>query len=117
MTENYVHIKEVAIKNNCPECYSNDGLHINFRQKIKETKLYKSITSEITHDIVCKTCNSTIYPVSWSNDLERVFDYHQRALKPMKPSTYIKKTSWIVIAVVLTVILFGIFMVFYAENL
>jgi hypothetical protein len=47
MAEKLIDAKEVALKNNCPECYDNSGLRLTFRQKIKDTKFYKSITSEI----------------------------------------------------------------------
>ena len=117
MKDNYTHIKEVTIKNNCPECYSNDGLHIDFKQKIVETKFYKSITSDIRHELKCKTCNSTIYPIAWTDDIERVFNYHQRALHPMKASTYIKKTSWIIIALLLFLAILAFAIIYYAENL
>lgn len=114
MKDNYTHLKEVAIKNNCPECYSNDGLHIKFKQKVVETKFYKSITPDIQHEIICKTCNSKIYPVSWTDDIEQVFKYQQRALEPMKPSTYVKKASWIAIAIIVVAIGLAGFAVFYA---
>lgn len=117
MNDHYTHLKEVTLKNNCPECYSKDGLHINFQQKIIETKFYKSITPEVKHEIFCKTCNSTIYPVSWTNDIEQVFNYHQKALEPMNPSTYIKKASWVAIIGALLVVALAIFAVYYTQNL
>lgn len=117
MEDNYVHIKEVALKNNCPECYSNNGLHIKFKQKVVENKLYKSITDEVKHELVCKTCNSTIYPVSWTDTIEQVVNYHQKALEPMKPSTYIKKASWIAVASIILIIILAVFAVYYTQNL
>lgn len=115
MKDNYADLKEVAINNNCPECYSNDGLHIHFKQKIVETKFYRSITPEIKHEITCKTCNSVIYPVSWTDDIDRVFSYHQKALEPMKSSTYIKKNTWIVAIAILLVVALAAFLIFKAE--
>lgn len=117
MKDRYTHLKEVTLKNNCPECYSNNGLHIKFKQRIVENKFYKSITPEIEHSIICKTCNSTIYPVSWTDDLEQVFNYHQKALEPMKPSTYIKKGSWIAIIIVLLLIVLALLAIFYTQKL
>ena len=97
MAEILVIVKEVVLNNNCPVCYAKGSLLITFKQKVIETKFYKSITSEISHDINCKTCESTIYPVQWTNDIERVVDYQKKAFKPMSSSTYIKKTSWIIV--------------------
>ncbi|WP_298531205.1 hypothetical protein [uncultured Algibacter sp.] len=99
MSETFIDIKEVAINNNCPECYSKDGLRLKFKQKCINTKLYKSITSEIKHEIACKTCNSLIYPVQWTDDIERVFEYQKRAFTPKAKSTYLKKTSWLIIGI------------------
>ena len=98
MAENLVKVKEVTLNNNCPVCYAKGSLLITFMQKVIETKFHKSITQEIKHDINCKTCNSIIYPVQWTDDIERVVDYQKKAFKPMATSTYIKKTAWIVIA-------------------
>ena len=117
MKDKYTHLKEVALKNNCPECYSNEGLHINFKQKIIENKFYKSITPDVTHELICKTCNSTIYPVSWTDDIEQVFDYHQKAITPMKPSTFVKKASWIAVAIIVVIVALALFLVYYTENL
>lgn len=105
MAENLITVKEVTLNNNCPVCYAKGSLLISFKQKVIETKFYKSITSEITHDINCKTCESAIYPVQWTNDIERVVDYQKRAFKPMANSTYIKKTSWIIITAIVLVII------------
>ncbi|TGV02885.1 hypothetical protein [Flavivirga rizhaonensis] len=103
MSEKLVTIKEVVLTNNCPECYSKEGLRLSFKQKIIDTKFYKSITSKISHEITCKTCKMIIYPVKWTDDIERVFEYHKKAFVPKKASTYLKKASWI--AIILTSII------------
>jgi hypothetical protein len=107
MDKNYTTVKEVILHNNCPECYSKGSLLLIFKQKIKETQFYKSITSEISHEIQCKTCLNPIYPVQWTDDIERMVEYQQKAFTPMVTSTYIKKTSWIIIASIF-IIGFGI---------
>ena len=37
MVEKLINIKDVLLKNNCPECFSKEGLRLAFKQKIKET--------------------------------------------------------------------------------
>ena len=114
MAEKLIDAKEVALKNNCPECYDNSGLRLTFRQKIKDTRFYKSITSQINHEITCLKCNSIIYPVQWTDDIDRVFEYQKKAFTPKKASTYIKKASWVAIIsafVLLTLILTLIYFV------
>ena len=81
--EELVVIKEAEITNNCPECF-NQNMKISFFQKHKHTRLYHRITNEVTHKIVCNTCQSYIYPVKWTDDIERIFDYYQKMVEPEK---------------------------------
>jgi len=115
MSEKFITVKEVALNNNCPECYSKDGLRLTFKQKFLETKLYKSISNEIKNIITCKTCNTTIYPERWTDDIERVFEYHQRAFVPKKASTYLKKLSWFIIGAIVVIGITVLFFMFYPK--
>ena len=47
-------LKEVLLKNNCPECYSNDGLTLTFKQRFTENLFYKAITEETALEMHCK---------------------------------------------------------------
>ncbi|MDU8884910.1 hypothetical protein RXV94_01975 [Yeosuana sp. MJ-SS3] len=105
MSENWITIKEVQLNNNCPECYNNSGLHLTFKQKFIETRFYKSISNEVSHEMTCKTCNTTIYPVRWKKDIERVFEYHLKAFEPKSSSVKLKKIAWVVIAIISLVII------------
>ncbi|MGB1307844.1 MAG: hypothetical protein ACPG6B_02960 [Oceanihabitans sp.] len=105
MTEKHITIKEVSLNNNCPECYNTKGLQLTFKQKFIETSLYRSITNETTHEIHCNTCNTTIYPVMWTDDIERVFTYQQKAFVAKKTSTKLKKKAWfLVLAITLLIV-------------
>lgn len=110
MKEEFLTINKFSLNNNCPECYSQDGLLLVFKQKVKENKLYRAITPEITHNINCKTCNTTIYPVQWTDDIERVFNYHQKAITPKKTTTKYKRTFWLIIisVFILTALIAGV---------
>ena len=57
----YFTLKEVQLNNNCPECYSNDGLELTFKQKFIENMFYKAITQDTIYDMHCKTCNTDIF--------------------------------------------------------
>ncbi|WP_100610223.1 hypothetical protein [Confluentibacter lentus] len=105
MLENLITVKEVTLNNNCPECYGKGGLMLTFKQKIIENQFYKSITVEIKEGIHCNKCNNIIYPERWTDEIERIVEYHQKAFTPMTTSTYIKKTSWIIIASILLIAL------------
>jgi hypothetical protein len=114
MDEHLITVKEMPLNNNCPECYGKDGLLITFKQKVIETKLYKSITSDIQLEIKCTTCHTTIYPVQWTDEIERVVKYQRKAFTPMATSTYIKKPSWIIIASTVILIAAILILVFLA---
>ena len=115
MLEKFIDSNKVVLKNNCPQCYSTDGLRLTFRQKIVETSFYKSITSEINQELACKKCDSIIYPVQWTDDIEQVVAYQKKAFRPKKSSTYLKKTSWIVIGMALAITALSIFLVYYTN--
>lgn len=108
MKTHFITIKEVALKNNCPECYSNEGLRLTFKQKFIESYFYKTLTTETSHILSCKTCHTTIYPVSWTEDIERVFKYHQRAYTPKKASFKLNKKAWALIGLGIASLLAGI---------
>lgn len=106
--EQFITIKEFTLKNHCPECFSNNGLHLLFKQRFIDTKFYKSITSDTSFEMNCKTCNTTIYPARWTDDIERVVNYHQKAFTPKKTSFKLKKLSWLIIVFILIIIVASI---------
>jgi len=79
--EKLVVIKEADLTNNCPECFNQD-LRLTFYQRHTYGRLYDRTTKEVNHEIKCKKCNSTIYPVTWTADIERVYEYYQRMIAP-----------------------------------
>ncbi|MCD2257926.1 hypothetical protein [Psychroserpens luteolus] len=95
--QQYFTLKEVQLNNNCPECYSNEGLQLTFKQRFVENAFYKAITGDTTHEMRCNTCNTDIFPVRWTNDIEQVVAYQERAVNPKPKSTKLKKLAWIFI--------------------
>ncbi|WP_422083201.1 hypothetical protein [Ulvibacterium sp.] len=102
--EKLVTIKEADITNNCPECFSQD-MKIAFFQKHTYGRLIHRTTNEITHQITCKKCNSIIYPVDWTDDIEKIFDYYQKTAIPHKAS--IRFTSLFYVLLLVLVVLVG----------
>ncbi len=84
--EKHVLIKEAELTNNCPVCYSNTDLVLKCHQKLIQTQLYIKVTKNLTKTIQCQKCSSTIYPVDWTEDIERVFDFYDKKIEPRKPS-------------------------------
>lgn len=112
MPEKLITIKEVALKNNCPECYNNNGLLLTFKQKFIESIFYKSITKETNIVLHCNTCENRIYPVNWNEDIERVVNYHQRAFSPKKASIKLKKSAWLLILAIIFLAIICLFLFF-----
>lgn len=83
--ETLVPIKKATITNNCPECFNNN-LSLTFYQKQTEGAFFKKLSKEVTNKVKCNTCYSTIYPVNWTEDIERVVEYYKKAVKPKKAS-------------------------------
>jgi len=108
MGEKLITIKEIELNNNCPECYSANGLQLTFKQKFVETKFYKSITSDVSQEFFCNTCNTIIYPERWDQNIERVFEYHKKAFIPKNSSIKYKKLTWILVAIISAIIITGI---------
>jgi hypothetical protein len=113
MATSFITIKEVPISNNCPECFNNTGLKIIYKQKFIETKYYKSITDTISRDIICDNCHTTIYPVRWTEDIERVVEYQNKALSPKKASTFFKKRTWVLAGSTIVTLLIIVSMLIY----
>lgn len=101
-------IKEADITNNCPECY-NQELKLTFYQKHTYGAFYHRTTNEVTHEIKCKKCNSIIYPVNWTPDIERVYDYYNKLVTPDRASIRFTMLSFIILALMLCLVAAAIY--------
>jgi len=104
MAEKFFTLKEVNLNNHCPECYSTEGLVLTFKQKFVENLFYKAISTETTHTLHCNTCNTDIYPVRWTDDIDRVFEYQKKAAVLKPKSIKLKPLSWVIIAMDILII-------------
>ncbi len=76
-------LSQNPVANNCPECFNQD-LTLTFYQKHLRGNLYVRTTSEVSYELNCNTCDSVIYPIRWTEDIERSVRYFQKAVKPEK---------------------------------
>ncbi len=113
MEKQFLTVKEFQLNNNCPECFSKDGLRLTFKQRFKETPFYKKITPEIDQSIECLVCNTTIYPVRWTDDIERVFEYHKKAFSPKPTTTQYKKAFWLSLISAFALLVFIAVIIYY----
>jgi len=112
--EKLVVIKEADLTNNCPECFNQD-LKLSFYQKHRYGKLSHRITNEVTHQLVCNKCGSNIYPVRWTDDIERTFEYYQKMVQADRSS--LKFTSLFWIMMLLLIALAGAAVYIYLEGI
>ncbi len=101
--EKLVTIKEADITNNCPECF-NQKMSITFYQKHVFNKLYDRATKEVSFEVKCHKCNSIIYPVNWTPDIERIFEYYQKMANPEKASIRFTPIFYALIMLILALI-------------
>ena len=93
-----IHQLHVAnVNNNCPECFSTEGLKFTFSQEEIENKLYSKAQSEITETLACEKCNQIIYPVNWTEDIERVHNYHKKLAKPKSTRIKLKPLAYLLL--------------------
>jgi len=90
-------LHEAKVINNCPECFSTEGLKFTFSQEEVENKLYSKAKNEIIETLECETCHQTIYPVNWTDDIERVYNYHKKLAKPKSSGTKLKPLAYLLI--------------------
>ncbi|WP_179004309.1 hypothetical protein [Winogradskyella forsetii] len=98
-------LKEARLSNNCPECYSNDSLELTFKQNLTESKFHKAITNETACELRCLNCEVQIFPIMWTDDIDRVVDYHKRGLKTKPKSTKLKPITWGILVFVIVVLI------------
>ena len=110
--EKFVLIKEAELTNNCPVCYSNTDLVLFVHQKLAQNRFFVKVTKHLKKTIQCKKCSSTIYPVDWTDDIERVYDFYDKKITPRKPSLKFTRlfyglvTGFIVIIAILFILNF-----------
>ena len=108
--EKRTHILHKAqVNNNCPECYSTEGLEFIFSQEEVQNKLYSKVNKEVIETLHCHTCDQDIYPVKWTEDIEQVYDYHRKLVKPKNSGIKLKPLAYLLIltdALIITAIIY-----------
>lgn len=97
------------LKNNCPTCFGTEGLEFTFTQDEKETPLSHKPATQIDEKLYCHKCNSQIYPVNWTEDIERVYDYNKKIAETNKQYLQVKPLFYIVIVAAIVLVAAGIY--------
>ncbi|MFS4468729.1 hypothetical protein [Maribacter sp. 2210JD10-5] len=106
--EKLVAIKEADLKNNCPECFNQD-LKLTFFQKHTYGTFFHKTTNEVSNQIVCRKCSSMIYPVKWTDDIERMFDYYQKTATPEPKSSKPTFIFYLLLLVLIALVAAGVY--------
>ncbi len=107
--EKFIEVKEAHLTNNCPECY-NQEIKLTFYQKHRFGRLSHRATNEVTHELKCKKCHSVIYPVKWTEDIERVFEYYQKMVVMEKTSLKFTPLFYALILICLALVAIGAYL-------
>ncbi len=99
-------IKEADLTNNCPVCFSQE-LKLTLYQKHKYSRLYHKATDEISCEIKCKKCGSIIYPVNWTEDIERVYDYYTKSLGETRSSVRFTMLFYVIVLLMIILVAIG----------
>lgn len=97
------------LNNNCPECYGTEGLEFEFSQTEKENLFFKKFSSKIESKLYCHTCKVEIYPIRWTEDIERVYEYNLKLAQANIESSKTKIWFWILMLLVLIIVVGGIY--------
>jgi len=106
-------IQKAELKNNCPECYNNDGLVLSFIQKEKENTWYRKVEEDLKVKLFCTTCKTQIFPVRWDEHIERVYEYYNKLVVPKPAKTHYKKRFWLALSTGALVVASGLFWLGY----
>jgi hypothetical protein len=108
-TDKLIVITEANLTNNCPECFNQD-LKLTFYQKHRIGKLFHKTTNEVSSQIICNKCGSDIYPSTWTDDIERIFEYYQKTVTPEKASLKFTTLFYVLILVLIALIGAGVYL-------
>lgn len=81
-------LHSATLHNNCPTCFATNGLELTFSQRYTEDRFFQKADPTLVENLFCHTCNNQIYPVNWTEDIERVYSYHKKRAIPQ--SRYVK---------------------------
>jgi hypothetical protein len=110
MAEVKHHIHQALIKNNCPNCFSDQGLQLDIFQTENDNIFCKKASKEVRSTLYCPRCESEIFPISWDADIERVEAYHRKLAKKLQPNYRLKPLGYAVPALVVVLMAAAVYL-------
>ena len=97
-------IRKAKLTTNCPECYTTEGLQLEFYQPFINNRWYKRFLAQLHSKMYCTKCKTEIFPVSWTPDIERVYDYHRKSTHMRSSERHWKSIALILIIAAIALI-------------
>ena len=97
-------IRKTELKTNCPECYTTEGLTLEFYQTYIDSYWYKRFLNQLSSKMHYTKCETEIFPVSWTPDIERLFEYHKKGTKMRSSRHHWKTITYIVVLAVVALL-------------
>lgn len=101
MSMNRKVFQEATLSSNCPECYANNSLLFTVFQKEINNPWYFKRTPELSEQIVCQKCETEIYPVRYTEDIERVKAFYLKSMGTPETRFKMKGLSYLLIVLIL----------------
>ena len=77
-------IKQTQLANHCPECFSQDTLELSFYQRNFKNILWNYTSNQIFSELRCNKCQTIIYPIRWTKEIELVHDFYLKTVVAKK---------------------------------
>ncbi|WP_224488715.1 hypothetical protein [Robertkochia flava] len=90
-----------TLSSNCPECFSNNSLLFTVSQKEVNTPWFYRLTDDLSEKIECQKCETTIYPVRYTDDIERVKAFYLRSMGTPTTTFRLKGLTYAILALIM----------------
>ena len=99
MKSEYLLLKKTEINSNCPECYATDGLSLSFKQEKISSRFVSNYKNQIIERMYCTKCETDIFPGRYTDDIQRVYDYHKKTITPQPSNIRLSTISYCMIGI------------------
>ncbi len=76
---------------------------LSFKQKRLKSKLLIKTKGNVIESINCNTCENQIFPGQWTQDIERVYEYHRKTISSTPSSIRFTGLFYLLIVVMLLI--------------
>ncbi|TYP77142.1 hypothetical protein [Aquimarina intermedia] len=103
MKTEYINLKKAILNNNCPECFATESLALSFDQKRITTPLIVHTKKEVIESMQCLKCNTEIFPGRYTDDIDRVYQYHKKTVQPKSASIKLRILAIVILFLIVLV--------------